>query len=360
MHIAKTPADTAARNDAATDDLQHRMRLLELIGASWTTQVVAVAARLRLADLLADAASGVTALAEVTGCHAPSLRRLLAALVTLDLVEQRGDDEFALTPTGALLRSDTADSLAAWAQFWGQCAWETWSGLADSVRSGASARHRATGTDDFLHLDADRAAAALFNRAMGNLTHTLAASVATSHDFSRSEHIIDVGGGTGELLATVLVRHHHLRGTLFDLEHAVAAAAPVFAAHGVSARCGLVAGSFFDGVPAGADVYLLKSVLHDWDDARCAEILHRCHSALTSSSARLIVIERIAPEKFAATTRDRVIARSDLNMLVSTGGCERSERQFRGLLDAAGLRVTRITALPGEFSAIESEAACRK
>jgi hypothetical protein len=342
--------------DPAADASQRRAQLLGLIGASWTTQAIAVAAQLGLADLLAHSASTVTALAQATACHAPSLRRLLGALATLDLVVQQGDDEFALTPTGALLRSDTNDSLAAWAQFWGQEAWRLWSELAESVRTGTSARRRAKGSDGFLHLDADRAAADLFNRAMSNLTFSVATRLATSLDFGASGHVVDVGGGQGELLAAVLATHAHLRGTLFDLEHAIAMAGPALAARGVNARCELVVGSFFDRVPAGADDYLLKSVLHDWDDASCVTILRRCRDALTSHHARLIVIERIAPERFSATTRDQAIARSDLNMLVCTGGHERSERQFRALLDTAGLHVMRITALPNEFSAIETGA----
>lgn len=343
-----------------TDMTSHRMHVLALIGASWTTQVIAVAVELRLADLLAKGPSHVASLARATACHAPSLRRLLFALASLDLVAQRGDDEFALTPNGALLRSDTADSLAAWAQFCGEHAWRTWRSLPESIRSGMSARRRSTGGDDFSHLDSDRAAADLFHRAMVNLTYTVAASVAATVSFEASEHVVDVGGGHGELLAAVLEAHPHLRGTLFDLAHAIVASGPALSARGLRRRCELLAGSFFDAVPAGADVYLLKSVLHDWDDANCARILRQCRNALSLPHARLVIVERIAPERFAATARDQVIARSDLNMLVSTGGCERSERQFRALLEAAELDVIRIAALAGEYSAIETRAACRE
>jgi hypothetical protein len=349
--------DTLALDKRSTSDRAH---VLGLIGASWATQVIAVAVQLRLADLLAQGPSNVAKLASATACHAPSLRRLLLALASLDLVAQRGDEEFALTSNGALLRSDTGDSLAAWAQFCGQHSWRTWSGLVDSVRSGMSARRRVKGVDDFTHLESDRAAANLFNRAMANLTQPIAASVAATVSFETSEHVVDVGGGHGELVATVLAAHPQLRGTLFDLTHAIVASGPALSARGLQGRCELIAGSFFDGVPAGAEVYLLKSVLHDWDDADCARILRQCRSALTSRNARLVVIERIAPEQFAATARDQAIARSDLNMLVSTGGCERSERQFRALFEAAGLCVVRIAALASEYSAIETKAAGRE
>jgi len=225
MQAPHTASQDSPRIDAA-DRWDRRQELLGLIGASWTTQVVAVAAQLRLADLLAHSPGNVATLARVTRCHAPSLRRLLVALASLDLVTQQDEDHFALTTFGALLRSDTDDSLAAWAQFCGQCAWRNWGGLEDSVRSGASVRRRASGTDDFTHLDADRAAADLFNRAMCNLTQTLAASFAARVDFGASQRVVDVGGGHGGLLAAVLVAHPHLRGMLFDLEHAIAAAGP--------------------------------------------------------------------------------------------------------------------------------------
>jgi hypothetical protein len=139
------------------------------------------------------------------------------------------------------------------------------------------------------------------------------------------------------------------------LPHAIEPAAAQIARLGLSSRCELVSGSFFDNLPAGADVYLLKSVLHDWDDAHCVRILQRCRQAmLERPGARLFVIERLAPEHFAATPRDRAIARSDLNMLVSLGGRERSEREYRALLAEAALRATRNHALPSEYGVLEA------
>ena len=345
---------------ASGDDRTARQYLLDRINASWTTQAIATSVELRIPDLLAAGPRDVEALARASSCHAPSLQRLISALASLDLVEQRNDGMVALTPTGALLRTDTDDSLAWWSLLWGRSSWVSWASLADSVRTGQSARRRSGGTDDFAAFGCDRTAADAFARAMTNLTGAVADAIVEAIDFGGIDRIVDVGGSHGRLLGTILAAYSGLRGTLFDLEHAISRACDELKRMGVAERCELVSGSFFDAVPPGADVYLLKSILHDWDDEHCAAILQQCVRAMSSEPeqrARLLVIERIRPERFAATARDQAIARSDLNMLVSLGGRERTEREYRALLDAAGLRLVRITDLPGEFNVIEARMA---
>jgi orsellinic acid C2-O-methyltransferase len=337
-----------------------RRQLLDAINASWTTQAIAAAVELRIPELLASAPLASEALARVAGCDTASLRRLLVALATLDLVEHDADGRCALTKSGALLRADVADSLAAWALFNGRHAARVWPRLAQSVQSGRSARTNSGGSDDFDHLDVDPAAADLFHRAMSELTRPIAAAFAAAVDLGRARLVVDVGGGYGRLIATLLIAYPEMHGVLFDLPHAIAAAAPQLARVGVAGRCDFVCGSFFEVVPAGADAYLLKSVLHDWDDGRSATILDACRRAMASSPvARLFVIERLAPERFGTTARDRAIARSDLNMLVSLGGRERTEAQYRAMLRHAGLEPGRTHALAAEFSAIEAVVADR-
>jgi hypothetical protein len=329
--------------------------LLGLINASWTTQAIHAACALKLPDLLGAGTNTLAALAEATGSHAASLNRLLRALVTLDLCTERNDAEFELSPLGELLREGAAPSLRAWALLAGGVHWERWGELAQSVRTGASHRLRHGGQDGFDHLQADPAAAALFHRAMIEMTRRVAADVVGAIDLSRSRRIVDVGGGSGELLATVLVANPAARGVLFDLPHAIDAADTVFGRSGVANRCERVAGSFFKTVPAGGDTYLLKSVLHNWDDERCVELLRRCRHAMPAQ-ARLIVIERIVPERLGTSANDRAVARSDLNMLVALSGRERTAAQFGALLDAAGLTLKRITPTPGEFQLLEAVA----
>ena len=337
----------------ATQDANARTRLLSLVNANWTTQAISVATQLRLPELLRDRPQTADALAQATLCHTPSLARLLRALTSIDVLTESADGQFELTAVGALLLADVPGSLAAWAEFCGTRSWATWGRLVESVRTGDSIRKQTSGADGFHHLDGDAQGALLFNRAMVDLTWPVALAVARKVDFSGIDLIVDVGGGYGELIASILSEYPSSRGILFDLAHATAAARGRLAAAGVEDRCTLVTGSFFDSVPGGADGYLLKSVLHDWDDDQAVQILRNCRHVM-APNAKLFVIERIAPQHFCDSPHDQGIARSDLNMLVGTGGCERTETQYRELLEAAGLRITALLALEGPYCAIES------
>lgn len=333
--------------------LDARTRLLSLINANWTTQAISVATQLRLPELLHGAPQTADALAHATGCHAPSLARLLRALTSIDVVGETADGRFTLTPTGELLRADMSGSLAAWAEFCGTRSWATWGCLLDSIRTGNSRRKRLRGDDGFRHLDDDAHGALLFHRAMVDLTRPVAAALARTIDWSGVAVLVDVGGGHGELLAAVLRDRPAMRGILLELAHATAAAGTHLAAAGVLDRCTLVTGSFFDAVPDAADAYLLKSVLHDWDDDRVVAILHNCRRVM-APHARLLIVERIAPEQLADSPHDQGVARSDLNMLVGTGGRERTDKQYRELLAMAQLRVTRLLPVTEPYQVIES------
>lgn len=332
--------------------LEVARQLFDLINASWTTQAVHAAVELGVPDLLAAGPQRAESLARASGCDPDALARLLRALATLDLCRER-DGAYELAPAGALLRSDAPVSLRAWTIQAGRYLWPAWGRLAESVRTGTSERKRATGSDAFDHFDRERETAAVFNRAMAEITRLIAHEVARAVDLSRMERIADVGGGYGELLATVLAAHPPLRGVLFDLPHAIEGAGAFLAAAGVADRCKLVAGSFFESVPEGADAYLLKSVLHDWDDERCARILQNCRRAAHPRS-RLVLVERVMADRVLPGPRDRAIARADLNMLVARAGRERSESGYRELLASAGFRVERIQPVPLEFSVIEA------
>ncbi len=341
-------------SDAATQSAAAREQLLGLINANWTTQAVSVATQLRLPELLRDGPRTAEALALATSCHEPSLTRLLRALTSIDVLAEEVDGRFKLASVGALLLEDVPGSLAAWAEFCGTRSWATWGRLVQSIRTGDSIRKQTSGADGFQHLEDDPQGALLFNRAMVNLTQQLAVAVARNLDLSGIGLIVDVGGGYGELIASILRHHTSMRGILFDLAHATGAAAGHLAKAGVENRCTLVTGSFFEGVPGGADAYLLKSVLHDWDDEHAVQILHNCRQVM-APNARLMVIERIAPQHFGNSPHDRGIARSDLNMLVGTGGRERTEAQYRELLDASRLRITHVLELGGPYCVIETE-----
>jgi orsellinic acid C2-O-methyltransferase len=347
MTIHESPATVA------TPEVDIRVQLLSLINANWTTQALSVATKLGLPELLRDGPRTLGALAQATHCDRESLLRLLRGLTSIGVFSEATDGSFGLTPLGAQLRAGVPGSLAAWAVFCGTDAWRTWGQLEDSVRSGDSTRKQASGADGFHHLENDPEGAALFNQAMVDLTRTVALAVARTVDFSGMRLIADVGGGYGELIATILAEQPFLRGILFDLAHATGAAGQRLAASGVEGRCTVVTGSFFEAIPGDADAYLLKSVLHDWNDADAVAILQTCRRAM-GSHARLLVIERIAPERYSCSPRDQEIARADLNMLVATGGRERTEKQYRQLFDDADLTMTRLLPLKGPFSVLEA------
>jgi orsellinic acid C2-O-methyltransferase len=336
-----------------TDQPNERARLLALIEASWTTQAIRAACLLELPRHLCAGTHDVATLAATTRSDAAALRRLLRALATIDVCREDESDRFSLTPTGALLCGDHPQSLRDWALQVGGPQWQRLGELAESVRSGQSwhQRHQGRGSYDALADDPDNAA--VFHRAMVELTRRVAADVLLAVDFNGTRCVVDVGGGSGELLAAVLAAHPAARGVLFDQDHALAHASPVLHRVGVAARCECVAGSFFDGVPAEGDVYLLKSVLHNWDDERCIAILRRCREAM-AAGARLLLIERLVPERVGASAKDRALARSDLTMLVGPGGRERAQREFVVLLEAAGLAVVQVHATRGAMSVIEA------
>ena len=338
---------------AETRSADLRARMLALINANWTTQAISAAVQLGLPDSLSDGPQAVLALAQRTSCDPSSLWRLLRALASIGIVAQAEDGRFALTEMGTLLRTDQRGSLAAWAEFCGTHSWTTWGQLSDCVRSGQSVRKRAGRADGFQHLEKDIETASLFNRAMVSLTRSVGAAVVDAVDFTGARRIVDVGGGFGELLAAVLHAHPLMRGVLLDMAHATQAASVCLREAGVAERCEVVTGSFFDAVPASADAYLLKSILHDWDDEHCSLILSQCARAMRPQ-ARLLIVERMMPEHFSVSAHDQAIARSDLNMLIGPGGRERTHEQYRSLLKAAGLRPTDLLDLTGGFSVVDA------
>ncbi|MBL8792552.1 MAG: methyltransferase domain-containing protein [Planctomycetia bacterium] len=338
-----------------TAGAEHGSRLLEIINSSWQTQVVHVAAELRLAELLANGPKTATQLAEAAGAHAPALHRLLRAMSTLDLCREQENGAFELTPLGTLLTGDHPQSLRCWALWWGQHLWPVWGNLLYSVRTGRSARALLTGTTGFAHLERDPEAAAIFNRALVELTRLACKHIVRAYDFSSLGRVVDVGGGYGELLAAILHANSTARGILFDLPHALEGARAHFQQAGLTERCEFLSGNFFEEVPAGATAYLLKSVLHDWDDERCRQILGCCRRALRPE-ARLLVIEQVLPQRLDSSPSHQALARSDLNMLVAHAAGERTQAEFDQLLHSAGFAIARIAPAGATWSVIEAVA----
>jgi hypothetical protein len=330
--------------------------ITDLIERGALAQAAYVAAELRLADHLAAGPMQVNELARATDCDPPSLHRLLRALVMLEICIEQGDGAFALGQYGSPVRSDSADSLQSRLLWFGRNQWAVWGQLLQTVRTGESARKRMTGSDGFELLELDPSAASTFNMAMVQRSRRVAKEVAQHYDFSGVRTIVDVGGGHGVLLETVLHANPGVRGVLFDRPHAIAGARALVAQAGVADRCELVPGDFFDSLPTGADVYLLKNIIHDWDDERASRILHTCHVALPDDG-RLLLIEHVLPDRLDASASHRAIVHDDLAMMLGPGGKERNEYEFRELLRCSGFALAGIKPIGLGFSILEARKA---
>lgn len=326
-----------------------RETLLRMTNAFQVSQAIHVAATLGIADLLEDEPRSAGELAEAAGAPAPALYRLLRALASASVFAEKTDGRFGLTPLAKYLRTDAPGSLRAWAMQIGQrYYWRSWGHLLHSVRTGEPAFAELYGTSPWEYRAVHPEEDAVFNAAMTALSMGVVEAVLQSYGFSEISVLVDVGGGEGALLAAILETNPALRGILFDQPHVVATAEALLEQAGVVNRCELVGGSFFEAVPKGADAYLLKSIVHDWDDAAAIEILRVCRAAM-AGTGRLLVVEPVIrpgnepdPAKF-----------SDLNMLVMLGGRERTADDFSRLYAEARFRLTNIIRTRSPFHIIE-------
>ena len=328
-----------------------RDKLLEMINAAWMCQAIGAACELGIIDRLAAGISDGFALSRELGLAAEAVRRLLRALAALGIVAE-GSAGFSLTARGNLLVADAEGSLRHWALMASSRGWAAWTHLRSGIRTGCNVRTSAglTSLRDLDGEDAER-----FNHAMMDLTRPVARALAARIAFDGTETLVDVGGGAGHLLMPLLERYPAMRGVVFDLPHARGLARQVIDGARLARRCRFVAGSFLDAVPGNGDVYLLKSVLHNWSDDRALDILRRCRGAMREG-ARMLVIERVLPVTIADTPIDRENSRSDLQMLLACDGRERTAGEFAQLLGEANLRMETITALTPLVSAIEAHA----
>jgi hypothetical protein len=304
-----------------------------LVDGYKVSQAIGVAATLGIADLLADGPRTTADLAAATATHPGALRRLLSALASADVLRTEDGDRFALTEVGDGLRSDSDEPLGAWARFsTTHPTWQTWGALLHSVCTGESAFAHVHGEPAWEYRASHPDAAERFDSAMTELTRRANADLVDGYDFGRFGTVVDVGGGQGAFLAALLERHPDMRGVLFDLPHVVKAPA------GLDDRLTVVSGSFFDGVPAGGDAYAMKFILHDWDDEHAVRILRACREAMAPDAVVLVI------ERDLGAPGERLDSKiSDLNMLVSLGGRERTIDEYAALMERARLQFVRTT-----------------
>jgi len=310
------------------------------------TQALYVAAELGLADLLAGGARSADDLAAAAGAHAPSLARVLRLLASEGVFAQTADGRFVLTPLAEPLRRDAPASLRPLALLvGGPPLWQSWGQLLHSVRTGAPAFDHAHGVDLFEYNRQHPEQQAVFDQAMAGHTAPAVRAVAAAYDFSAVGTVVDVGGGTGELALGLLGAYPHLRAVVFDQPAVAADARAAIAAAELAGRCEAVGGDFFAAVPAGGDAYLLKYVLHDWDDARCTAILRACRRAVPAAGRVLVIELQVPPGDGPSFAKSQ-----DVNMLVNAGGGrERTAAEYGALFAAAGFACTGAIPAQGEL-----------
>lgn len=324
--------------------------ILDFLNGNRVVQALYVAAKLGLADLLASGPRTVEDLAATTGAQADRLYRVLRAVASLGVFEETGARQFALTPLADALRTDHPESMRAFVIFRGEESYRAWSALLHGVMTGETPFNHVFGMGHFDYLAQHPEASAIFDQVMTGGSKRAAAAIAGGYDFGPARVVVDVGGGQGTVIAAVLRAHPHVRGILFDQPHVVAGAAAVLASAGVADRCATASGDFFAAVPPGGDLYLLRRIIHDWDDEHATTILRRCAEALAPGGKVLVVEGLIPPGNDPSPTKFL-----DVMMLVMNGGRERTAEEYHRLFRAAGLRPGRVLPLAEDITILEAE-----
>lgn len=325
-------------------------RLVELLSSAWMAQAASVAARLGVADLLRDGPRGLEELAAAAGAHAPSLRRVLRALASIGIFAEDERGRFSMTEAAGPLRSDAPDTLRAFAVMQGeQWVWRSLGEMLHSARTGGPGFDKVYGMPVFDYYAAHPEAARVTAESHASRGAAENAAILAAWDFSAARTVVDLGGGQGSLLTAILRAHPAARGVLFDLPHMVAMARSLLETAGLAGRCEAVAGDFFAAVPPGGDLYLMKKVVHDWDDAATLAILRSCRAAIPAEG-RLMLAEWVIPPGNTPHFSKRL----DLLMLVYTGGRERTEAEHAGLLAQAGFSMGRVIPTATALSLIEA------
>jgi SAM-dependent methyltransferase len=306
--------------------------------AYWVSRAIYVAAQLRIADLLKEEAQDAEALAAATGANAPALRRVLRSLASVGLFRTDAQGRFSLTPLGATLQSDAPGAARSTVlALSGGFFWASWGEVLHSVRTGETGIQKALGVSEYAYLAEHPEDASHFNAAMIGYHGEEPSAIVEAYDFATSGTVVDVGGGSGNLLGTILAANPSLRGVLFERPQVIPDAERNLKAAGVAERCEFVGGDFLEAVPDGGDVYIVSHCIHNWDEGSCVRMLANCRRAMLPYG-RLLIVEAVVG---AGDTPDPAKL-LDLVMLVVPGGEERTEDEYRALLEKAGFRLTRV------------------
>ncbi len=323
------------------------LALRAVIEGNRIARAVYVVVKLGVVDRLADGPASAAELATAVDAHEGALFRVLRALANRGIFVER-DDGFALTPRGSLLRTGVPGSLRGWT-LWHGSEWSVrvWAEFEHSVRTGEPSFEHAFGAPFFEFLSRNPDMAATFGAAMVSISGEMNDAIVDAYDFGRFTSVADLGGGRGALISVLLERYPKMRGVLFDLPPVIASAQELLSAKGVADRVECVSGDFFREVPSGADAYLLKAILHDWQDAEAASILENCRAAMRAD-ATLIVLDMVVPDRQTASP----VKEFDLQMLAMQTGRERTEAEFGEVLAAAGFEISEVRPTASAMSVI--------
>lgn len=345
MSIESHAGAAAARQQIPPDAFLGQLALGALI-----SQALYVAAKLGIADALRDGPRAVGELAAETQTNERALYRVLRSLASAGVFEETAGKVFGLTPMAEPLRSDAPNSMRNGIIFMGEeWHWRVWGEMLYSVRTGKPAWARVHGKEVFDYFGENPEEAEIFNRAMTDMSVSTAPAVVEAYDFSGIARLADIAGGHGYLLSQVLKANPGMKGILFDMASVIGGADSLLEREGVAERVEKVAGDFFSRLPEGADAYMMKHIIHDWDDERAGAILRNINAAMPRDG-KVLVIETVVPEG----NEPHYSKMLDLEMLASPGGVERTEQEYSALLSAAGLRLARIVPTRSPFSIIEA------
>lgn len=324
--------------------------LMQMLFGPLTQQCICVATKLKIADLVAEYPQTIAQLAAKTNSNEDALYRVLRMLSSIGIFKQEGR-KFGLTPIASLLRSGDPNSMYSFAIMMGEdWIWRNWGELMYSVQTGKTAHHKVHGMSSFEYFTSNTKAGTIFNNAMTNLSKGVVAPIVEAYDFSKVSKVADIAGGHGMLLSGVLKSYPKVSGVLFDLSPVIAGSSFLLQEEGVSDRVELESGDFFNSIPAGADIYLMKHIIHDWDDAGSIKILKNLRSAM-DDNAKVLIIEMVVPEENEASPSKIM----DILMMIMEGGKERTGKEYKNLLEAVDLKLTRIIPTKSPYSLVEAE-----
>lgn len=337
------------QGNTQSQDIPSQMVMIQMATSYWVSRALYAAAKLGIADLLQDGPKSCDDLANSTGTNAQALYRLMRALASVGIFAENEQGCFTLTPLATYLQSDVPNSIRAFAISFGEEHYRAWGDIIHSIQTGDSAFQNLYGMPVFQYYAQNPQAGKMFDEAMTSVSATDKTEIVAEYDFSSIRKLVDVGGGRGSFIASILKANHTTEGILFDQPSVIEGAKSVIEAEGVSKRCQLVAGNFFESIPSGGDAYMLKYVIHLLDDERAITILKNCHRAMVENG-KLLLVERIIPpgnEPFWGKFLD-------IHMLIGiSGGRERTKMEYEALFEASSFKLTKIITTKSNVSVIE-------